>query len=77
MMSDYTEDELRMYSAWSDYRSEYGASGDAAYDMFIDGWDAARDDWYPELIALMDMPKHWLAGYEAQKGTLDIGGVMR
>lgn len=78
-MSDYTEDELRMYSAWSDYRSEYGASGETAFKQFIAGWAAARDGGGARVISV-ELAKHsydWRAGWDAYRGTLDIGGVMR
>lgn len=45
------DDNEARASAWSDYRSEYGAGEAAAKDFFA-GWDAAR-------------------------GTLDIGGAQR
>ena len=73
-MTDYTEDEERMFCAWSDYRSEYGASGKTAHGQFIAGWSAARANWTVRMEAhSMD----WRAGYEAYYGTLDIGGTLR
>lgn len=46
-MTGFTEDELNMYSAWSDFRKEYGVSADnttraAEFRAFINGWAAAR-----------------------------------
>lgn len=73
----YTEDEERMFCAWSDYRSEYGVSAlrmSDAHADFTAGWEAARDSW------TIDVSKHtmdWRAGFDAFFDDLDIGGVMR
>lgn len=73
-MADYTEDELRMYSAWSDYRKEYGASGAEAHAEFIAGWWTARNNL---TMAHGNRTQPWQAGYDAFWDNLDIGGVMR
>lgn len=46
-MPEYTQDELNMHSAWSDFRKEYGVSADdktraAEHRAFLAGWAAAR-----------------------------------
>ena len=56
-MSDWTEDEIELATAWSDFRKEYGVSAN----------DATRAKEY----------RSFKAGWEAAKGTLDIGGVQR
>jgi hypothetical protein len=71
--TEYTEDELNMYSAWTDYRSEYGASGAKAHEAFCLGWTVARKDGDVSERNSVDFQ----AGFEAAKGTLDIGGVQR
>lgn len=70
----YTEDQERMFCAWSDYRKEYGAYGIEAHCEFTAGWEAARDSW------TIDVSKHtmdWRAGFDAFFDNLDIDGVMR
>ena len=75
-MTDYTADEERMFSAWSDYRSEYGAGTPGLrkpYADFLNGWVAARDR-----VTGGDFPNlDYEAGFKAYHGDLDIGGVMR
>jgi hypothetical protein len=71
--TDYTEDELAMYSAWTDYRSEYGQHGTVKHMAFCGGWKAARQG-IP--IAESNSPAY-RAGHEAARGLLDIGGVQR
>lgn len=71
----YTDDEERMFCAWSDYRAEYGASGIDAHADFTAGWEAARDS--TTTLNFYGKSTDWHAGFEAYLGTLDIGGVMR
>jgi hypothetical protein len=72
----YTDDELRMIAAWSDYRKEYGISGDSTWanSEFIAGWHAARYD-RKEYVSAHGTD--WRAGWLAYHEELDIGGVMR
>lgn len=70
---EYTEDDLRMFAAWSDYRKEYGAYGIEAHSQFTAGWEAARDG-----VQGGDfLSKDYEAGFLAYHGELDIGGVLR
>lgn len=70
----YTQEEMDMYCAWADYRSEYGAYGIEAHNEFVNGWIAGRNDHTVEIaMATVDFK----AGYDAYWGRLDIGGVMR
>lgn len=34
----FESDQLAMASDWSDYRSAYGVSGKADYDLFVSAW---------------------------------------
>lgn len=70
----YTEDEERMFCAWSDYRKEYGAHGAEAHYNFQAGWNAGRLD---HTVDLGNATVAFKAGYDAYWGRLDIGGVMR
>ena len=75
-MTDYTEDEERMFCAWSDYRAEYGVSSLRMSDAHLDftlGWEAARDGVTGGDFLSLD----YEAGFKAYHGDLDIGGVMR
>lgn len=70
---EYTEDEERMFCAWSDYRKEYGAHGGEAHYNFKAGWEAARDNWTVNFdLHTMD----WKAGFRAYYGNLDIGDAL-
>lgn len=71
----YTEDEERMFCAWSDYRSEYGAYGIEAHMDFEGGWETARDG--HTILNWNQYSEDWKAGFRAYVGDLDIGGVMR
>lgn len=70
----YTEDEERMFCAWSDYRSEYGAYSIEAHCEFTAGWEAGLLD---HTVDLGNATTDFKAGYDAYWGRLDIGGVMR
>ncbi len=73
----YTEDEERMFCAWSDYRSEYGVSArrmTEAHAEFTAGWRAGLLD---HTVDLGNATMEFKAGYDAYWGRLDIGGVMR
>lgn len=69
----YTEDEERMFCAWSDYRKEYGAYGIEAHREFTTGWEHARD----RVQGGDFLNRDYEAGFQAFHGDLDIGGVMR
>ena len=76
-MTDYTEDEERMFCAWSDYRSEYGVGARRLHDAhtdFTNGWRAGRND---HCVDLGNSTVDFKAGYDAYWDSLDIGGVMR
>lgn len=77
-MTEYTEDEKRMFCAWADYCKEYGLSSEritSGHPQFIAGWQAARDNHATLNWGYNSMD--WKAGFEAFHGTLDIDSEMR
>ena len=77
-MTDYTEDDLRMFCAWSDYRKEYGVSSLRMSDARLDfegGWETARDS--HAIQNWNQYSEDWKAGFRAYVGDLDIGGPLR
>jgi hypothetical protein len=76
-VTEYTEDELNMYSAWTDYRAEYGQHGVEKHAAFCNGWKAARQD----IPVAESNTLAFQAGHEAARGVLDVssqtGGPLR